>query len=125
MKHLTTYKIFESTEELELITSLKDIALDSEDEGFTVKITTATVPRSLGHRPLKVLCANFTFRDYLEKNKQFEYIEISETVDRMDSYMEQNNWTRRKNDIIKPTTLLKCFDLYYVSKDEINFNDGT
>ena len=86
MKYIKSHKIFESiSEELE---DLKDICLEMEDDGFNVSFNSSLddVDRHLlGFDGIQIIISNHV--TWSHQNTQFEYSKISETLERIISYI--------------------------------------
>lgn len=106
MKHITSYKLFESEDGL--IITLKDICLDLEDDGFTVDIKRGSVSSEFDTSyPLRTPSGRLVpsisvtiFKksessSHVNGKSRFAYSLISNVVNRIDNYMSQQGWKRR------------------------------
>jgi hypothetical protein len=87
MKHLKSYKIFESTDNFLL--DCQDILLELKDNGFDVQFRTYS---NYNHPDADVLAEiNISKRDESNMNKLYDFGEISEAIFRLNYFLKLNN----------------------------------
>lgn len=87
MKHLKSYKIFESIDNFLL--DCQDILLELKDNGFDVQFRTYP---NYNHPDADVLAEiNISKRDESNMNKPYDFEEISETIFRLNDFLTINN----------------------------------
>lgn len=98
MKYLKGYKIFESSNDKELLEDIKDLLVDLEDQGFYVNVFKRRVDYSTTSEDILVSI-------YKEKRPDpnislytlgiFEYSDVEYYVNRLINFMEKNNYILR------------------------------
>ena len=84
MKHLKTYKIFESNDNFLL--DCQDILLELKDDGFDVQF------RFYNYNDPDALAEiNISKRDESKMNKPYDFGEISEVIFRLNYFLKLNN----------------------------------
>lgn len=85
MRHLKTYKIFESTEVDNLKEDIKDIFLELEDIGFTVNLSNSTTRFPFG-LDLEIMNKSGALR------KEFSLKEILDSIITLTSYLNDTDY---------------------------------
>ena len=85
MKHIKTYKIFESTEVDNLKEDIKDIFLELEDIGFTVNLSNSTTRFPFG-LDLEIMNKSGALR------KEFSLKEILDSIITLTSYLNDTDY---------------------------------
>lgn len=100
MKHITTYQLYESSSNDEIISTLKDIALDIEDDGYSVYagLTGSTFNNELNTNPYLAVYID-KIRSYKTEEGYdrisfipFDSFDIINYINRIISYMDSEGF---------------------------------
>ena len=145
MKHIKSYTLFEGVTKIfedklsDIIINLEDISIDLKDEGFTVLIKRNFIKYPGGFANYYTKMSGSELSEAINVNISdkgpgneigpfaalFIYSQISEVIDRMDAYMDQEGWVKNifingnKDTSLTPNTKLRGFRFDYVKKEDM------
>ena len=99
MKHITTYKLFESSKFQDVLDNLSDIFLDMEDEGYKSIVQEIPVCQKYDLSGIEVwMLKPVTLGDTTSPltnlyYNSFSFVKVKEVFERMVRYMESKGWT--------------------------------